>query len=479
MKDKKQKNEQNAGAIAAKPKKKKKVLIVVLVIVAVLVVWIGTSIHNATKQAAMAVNTVEVEPVQKRDLSDTISVKGTVAGASSTNVTSKAASEITSMNVQVGDIVKEGDVLCTLDSTSIEEKIADLEKSMSNANAVSSINTQQAADALHILREQNQRLRLQAAVQHPVRDGNLRCVKGGVRQKQSALRRCLQQGVKALPFQPLEQPVEDAQTAYDTAVETTNRAIETAQEAQELNKYKDTDTTSKDTLSNLKEQLADCEITAPCGGVVTAVNSKVGDINAEKNVIMTIEDTSSLKMVATVQEADVLKLQEGMEATVTADATGDEQIKGTVTRVVRVKSQGTTGSDGSTTSAGGYSIEIALDNQELLIGMAVKAKVMIQAKGEVLAVPYDLIQYDDNGQAYVLVAEADDGGNATAVRRNITVGDEVDYYTEVTGGDLAEGDMLIYDTTFSIAEGQTFTPEQMYSEQDMGLTDGTGTEVSE
>ena len=148
MKDKKQKNEQNAGAIAAKPKKKKKVLIVVLVIVAVLVVWIGTSIHNATKQVAMAVNTVEVEPVQKRDLSDTISVKGTVAGASSTNVTSKAASEITSMNVQVGDIVKEGDVLCTLDSTSIEEKIADLEKSMSNANAVSSINTQQAADAL-------------------------------------------------------------------------------------------------------------------------------------------------------------------------------------------------------------------------------------------------------------------------------------------------------------------------------------------
>ena len=273
--------------------------------------------------------------------------------------------------------------------------------------------------------------------------------------------------------------MEDAQTAYDTAVETTNRAIETAQEAQELNKYKDTDTTSKDTLSNLKEQLADCEITAPCGGVVTAVNSKVGDINAEKNVIMTIEDTSSLKMVATVQEADVLKLQEGMEATVTADATGDEQIKGTVTRVVRVKSQGTTGSDGSTTSAGGYSIEIALDNQELLIGMAVKAKVMIQAKGEVLAVPYDLIQYDDNGQAYVLVAEADDGGNATAVRRNITVGDEVDYYTEVTGGDLAEGDMLIYDTTFSIAEGQTFTPEQMYSEQDMGLTDGIGTEVSE
>ena len=464
MKDKKQKNEQNAGAIAAKPKKKKKVLIVVLVIVAVLVVWIGTSIHNATKQVAMAVNTVEVEPVQKRDLSDTISVKGTVAGVSSTNVTSKAASEITSMNVQVGDIVKEGDVLCTLDSTSIEEKIADLEKSMSNASAVSSINTQQVADAVQQAKD-DQTTTLAAAQKTLDR----------AKDSYNGTQMLYDQGqADFATLLAAKQAVEDAQTAYDTAVETTNRAIETAQEAQELNKYKDTDTTSK-----LKEQLADCEITAPCGGVVTAVNSKVGDINAEKNVIMTIEDTSSLKMVATVQEADVLKLQEGMEATVTADATGDEQIKGTVTRVVRVKSQGTTGSDGSTTSSGGYSIEIALDNQELLIGMAVKAKVMIQAKGEVLAVPYDLIQYDDNGQAYVLVAEADDSGNATAVRRNITVGDEVDYYTEVTGGDLTEGDMLIYDTTFSIAEGQTFTPEQMYSEQDMGLTDGTGTEVSE
>mgnify|MGYP002524634119 FL=1 len=470
MKDKKQKNEQSAGTIAAKPKKKKKVLIVVLIIVAVLIVWIGTSIHNATKQVAMAVNTVEVEPVQKRDLSDTISVKGTVAGVSSTNVTSKAASEITSMNVQVGDVVKEGDVLCTLDSTSIEEKIADLEKSMSNASAVSSINTQQAADAVQQAKD-DQTTKLAAAQKALDR------AKDSYNGAQMVYDQNPDADGAFAALLTAKQNVEDAQTAYDTTVEETNRAIQEAQEAQELNKYKDTDTTSKDTLSNLKEQLADCEITAPCGGVVTAVNSKVGDINADKNVIMTIEDTSSLKMVATVQEADVLKLQEGMEATVTADATGDEQIKGTVTRVVRVKSQGTAGSDGSTASAGGYSIEIALDNQELLIGMAVKAKVMIQAKGEVLAVPYDLIQYDENGQAYVLVAEADEGGNATAVRRNITVGDEVDYYTEVTGGDLAEGDMLIYDTTFSIAEGQTFTPEQMYSEQDMGLTDGT--EVSE
>jgi len=60
------------------------------------------------------------------------------------------------------------------------------------------------------------------------------------------------------------------------------------------------------------------------------------------------------------------------------------------------------------------------------------------------------------------------------VRKNIEVGEEVDYYTEITGGELKEGDMLIYDYTFSVVEGQSFAPEQMYSNQDMGLGGATG-----
>ncbi|MBP3490074.1 MAG: efflux RND transporter periplasmic adaptor subunit [Roseburia sp.] len=466
MKDKKG-TVNNSTAAVAKPKKKKKVLIVVLVIIALLAVIIGTAVHNATKEVAMVSNTVEIEPVQKRDLSDTISLKGTVAGVSSTNVTSKAASEITSMNVQVGDIVQAGDVLCTLDSTSIEEKIADLEKTISNSNAVDGINNQQAADAVQQAKDDQ-------ATQ--LADAQL-----AIQRAQDEVNR-----IAAAPVDPenpnskddaaraANQALEDAQTNYAKVLESTNRAIQSAEQNAELNQYKDSDSTAKDTLTDLKEQLADCEIVAPSGGVVTAVNSKVGDVNTEKNVILTIEDTSSLKMVATVQEADVLKLEEGMKATVTADATGEEEISGTVTRVVRVKSQSTGTGDG--TAAGGYSVEISIDSSDLLIGMATKARVMIQEKGECLAVPYDLIQYDENGNAFVMVAEKAADGSATAHRRNIEVGAEVDYYTEVTGGDLKEGDMLIYDYSFSIADGQTFAPEQLYSEQDMGLDAGDGTD---
>lgn len=462
MKDKKELNEQK-GTVAGKPKKKKKkVLIIVLVIVVALVAVIGTVIHNATKQVEMVSNLVEVEPVQKRDLSDTISLKGTIAGVSSTNVTSKAVSEITSLNVQVGDVVKEGDVLCTLDSASIEEKIADLEKSVSNAQAISSINSQQTATAVDQA-VADQATQLEAAQKQ------IDQAKDSYAAAQAAYDK--NPGDETFPsLLSAQRAVESAQDNYDTVLESTNRAIENARLQVELDKYKDSDSTSKDTLTSLKEQLADCEVVAPCGGVVTSVNVRVGDINAEKTTILTIEDTSALKLVASVAEADILKLQEGMKASVTADATGEEEITGTVSRVVRVKSQ-SSATDGTT---GGYSVEISIDNTDLLVGMAAKAKVMIQEKGEVLAVPYDLIQYDESGNAFVLVAEANNDGSATAVRKNVEVGEEVDYYTEITGGDLAEGDKLIYDYTYSIVEGQTFAPEQMYSEQDMGLDDAAG-----
>lgn len=446
-----------------KPKKgKKKVVIIVLVVLIIVVAVIGNAVKKMTSQVATAVNTVEVEPVQKRDLSDTISLKGTVSGITKNNVTSKALAEITAVNVQVGDIVKEGDVLCTLDSSTIKDQVVELERDMSDTNATNSINSQQTAETVSRAQE-DQQTQL-AAAQKAIDDAKDAYNAQSIMWDKS-------EDKSDAEFQSLlaaQKAVTTAEEDYQKVLETTNRTIEDAQLAVELDKYKTTDSTSKDKLTDLKEQLADCNITAPCGGVVTAVNVSVGDVNADsKTALVTIEDTSSLKMVATVEEADILKIEEGMKATVTADAMGDETINGTVTRVVRVKGQ-STGSDGQTTTSGGYSVEISLDNTELLIGMEVKAKVMIKERGNVLAVPYDLVKTDDDGNSYVLIAQANDDGSATAVKKNITVGDEVGYYTEVTGGDLAEGDKLIYDYSGTVTEGQQFTPAQMYSEQDMG-----------
>lgn len=443
------------GAGIAKPKRKKKIWIIILLVVAVLAVVIWNRLHSAPTQAGAENSVVEVEPVQKRDLSDTISLKGTIAGVSRTNVTSRAVAEITSLNVQLGDTVKEGDLLCTLDSASIREKISDLESSIAKTQAVENISNRQAMEAVQRAKEDQTNQLEEAQRQIMLAEESFNVAQMNY-----------DNGDVDFPtLLSAQRAVEAAKESYEATVQSTNRAIRDAQLAAEQNRYNVSDSASRDTLNDLKEQLADCEIKAPCSGVVTAVNVSVGDVNAEKVTILTIEDTSALKLVTSVAEADILKIEEGMKAVVTADAAGEEEIAGTVSRVVRVKNQGT---GDQAAAAGGYSVEVSINNKTLLVGMEAKVKIMIKEKGEVLAIPYDLVMYDENGDAYVLVAEPKEDGSATAVRRNVVLGEEVDYYTEVTGGDLAEGDRMIYDYMHTVVEGQTLSPEQMFSNEGMG-----------
>lgn len=529
--------------VAEVPKKKKKVWLIVLIIAAIVIVLIGSAVKNMTSQIETAANMVEVEPVEKRDLSDSVSLKGTIAGQSKTNVMSLAAAEITAVNVQVGDIVKEGDPLVTLDQNDIEKQIAELKTNISNANAIAANDAAQKQESLNEAKQDQATTlakatdsvnKAQASYDELVKKrddcqtklnnkknelntaGNARDTAKNeldtakksyqdaqaeasadptnadllkkandassvYEQKQELYTslctnyetingdiKSLQAELDAYPDQlkSAEEAVNTAKSSYSDAETSTNRSVSTAQNTVDMQKYQTSTTRDlKDQLEQLQKQLADCTLSAPIGGVVTAVNVSVGDKNTAGTTMITIEDTSSLKVIVNVEEADILKIQEGMPATVSTDATGDEEIKGTVTRVVRVKNQSTNTNGTDTNTSSGYSAEITIDNTELLVGMSAKAKIVIKDRGTQLAVPYDLIRQDDNGDSYVLVAEANEDGTATAVRKNIKVGEEVEYYTEVTGGDLKEGDQLIYDNTFSVTEGQVFTPEQIYSNQ--------------
>ncbi|MCI5878876.1 MAG: HlyD family secretion protein, partial [Lachnospiraceae bacterium] len=111
-----------------KPTKKK-----VVIIVLVLVVIIGAvSYFNAKAKAALAAaepmyNTAAVE---KKDLKKEVSVNGTIGSVDKKSVVADISGvEVTEVNVKVGDQVKAGDVLCTFDSSSIDNKIANTKES--------------------------------------------------------------------------------------------------------------------------------------------------------------------------------------------------------------------------------------------------------------------------------------------------------------------------------------------------------------
>lgn len=542
---------QDGTVVAAPQKKKKKIVLVVILVIVIVIGVIAGALKKMTAQVETAANTVEIEPVEKRDLSDSISLKGTIAGESKTNVMSLAAAEITAVDVQPGDLVKEGDPLVTLDQEDIEKQIAELESSIRNADALAAndvklkqenlsdakqdqasalskasgqIDKAQAGyDELVTKRDKcqnsittkkndlnntaaaredakSQAADAQNAAQSARAQANANPQDKQIADAASEAERTYAQkqdlytqlaakcdsltaeitgleaelGTYADSLKSAQEAVETAKTGYKDTQTSTNRSVATAQNTVDMQKYQTSGTSDqKDQLEKLKKQLTDCTLYAPCSGVVTAVNVSVGDKNTAGQTMITIENTGVLKVIVSVDESDILKIQEGMKATVTTDATGDEEINGTVTRVVRVKNQSTNASD--TNAASGYSAEITIDRTDLLVGMSAKAKIVIQDRGSMLAVPYDLIQTDENGNSYVFVAKDNGDGTATAVKKNIETGEEVDYYTEVTGGDLKEGDLLIYDYTYTMTEGTVFTPDQSYENQSL---DGTGADDS-
>lgn len=465
--------------------KRKKLIIVLAIIVAAVIALI---IYGKNKLSSMAEvsNAVELEEVQKRDLSDFISLTGSVSGENSMNYSSSASSEIKTLNVIVGDEVKEGDVIATLDTEAIQKQIDMIEKSISNASALEqnqnklnqhaldqaksdqknqlaaasqAISTAQSQydAAVNECNNLNQQIDYLTSQMNSTQDADQ---KASLAEEISVLKEQLSAAQSAVTES--SQAVTEAKNNYNSVKAATDEAIFSAQNAVDMQKYSASDNTDAMTqLEQLYDQLDDCTITSQTSGIVTAVNVSVGDTNTPGTALVTVENNNTMIMTASVDEKDILKLQEGMKAVVTSDALEDQEINGEVIKVIRV--YGGASADASLTdemgmaqpsSSGGFSVQIKLDDCDLLSGMSAKAKITLSDKSGILSVPYDLVMEDENGQSYILCGESNNDGTYTAVRKDIETGEEVNYYVEVIGGDVKEGDYIIMD--YAVQEGDTF-----------------------
>lgn len=476
-----------------KKKSKLKKLIIILVIIAVIVIVAVFAMKKKFSSPVESQASVQLEEIQKRDLSDFISLSGSVTGETKINYSSSAASEILKLNVQVGDEVKKGDVLAMLDEESIRSQIKSLEKSIANAAALSANQAKQNQKALDdAKKDQKKQLALAQEAISDAKDEyksaqkeysslekqlkNLDKKSESYAEEKAALTEQLKLAKETV--KAAKNAKEEAESSYDTVKETTDDAISMAQNTIDMEIYSSEDDDSSDTqLQELKKQLNNCTIKSKSNGIVTAVNVSVGDMNTPDTAIITVEDNTSMIMTASVSEKDILKLQEGMKAIVTADALEDQEINGEVIKVVKVfdgsaaPMENEYGEISAGSTEGGFSVQIRLEKSELISGMSAKAKIILTDKADILCVPYDLVLQDESGNSYVLCAEPEENGKYKAVKKVIQVGEEVNYYVEVTGGDVAEGDMVIMD--YAIQEGDVF---QADSSMNMG---GTAMEMIE
>ena len=251
--------------------------------------------------------------------------------------------------------------------------------------------------------------------------------------------------------------LDKAQQSYQKSATSSARSVDNAETKLEQSQRED------DTLTNLQTALENCTLTATMDGTITALNATVGDVCS--GTVATIQDVDYLTVEVTIPASSVGKLSTGMQCNITSDATEDT-VTGTLTRIDPVANEN--GSFGATVTVNGQ-------NSGLLIGISAKVEIIVSEKDNVFTVPRDAVGTNDDGSTYVLRKTGGEGVDMTFEQVAVTEGDTNDYYVEITGDDLNEGDVIraTADLTQGIESGSSSDGMQMMENGDIYVGDGS------
>lgn len=489
--------------------KKRKIILAVIIAVLAVLVLLGFRMYSryqAKRTAAGNVRQVETVPVTKQNLIDSISVTGTIASADAWDVSANTKDvKVLNVNCEVGDYVNEGDVIVVLDSTDLEISLTEAQnkQALSEYTESKSIETasENYAEAVEDgTDDYNKAVKNEAEAKENLQDAEdelagaasrLKRREERVAEAQAALEAAVKPAEPAEDasdeekaeyqaaleeYDALEKAVSEAEAsyteahqAYNAAAEAEEKAVETYENAAEaltdaeknnernisaaadsLEKAQVEHTYSNDssqqTIENYQEQIASCTVTSPISGIITAMNVAEGDTYmGEGNVLFSVADNEHFIVSASVDEYDISSISKDMTAAVIVEALGDDELPAKVSFVSPTVTNSNMGSSS-------YAIEIALDdeNTDLRIGMTAKASIVLNAVYDVLTVPYDCVETDEDGNSTIYI---DKDGEKTPV--SVEVGMQGDYYVEVSGEGLDENTMVYYSVPMVDAEGSS------------------------
>ncbi len=502
--------------------KKHKILTVLLVLILIAAIVAGVIWQNKSKRPQMQAQAIETAKIEKMDLTNSVSVTGTLATANGkTGSTTLKDIKATNVYVKVGDEVQEGDIICTFDSSDIEKSLADAKNNYSVNQQLDSLDNYEttyqdtisdAEDSLQDARDtrdayKNAYNNAKDAEQTALDNLNkvkaqydTESLKKAYEEAASALKKAIQDADTnenkvtitdlesylssvngALPdscntayetykdaksaYESAEKAISDAQSAYEQAQNTTSQAYSSYEQAQsEKEKVQDqydstvkeatktyekaklqdqlvTDDDAKSKIEDYEEQLSDCTVYASMSGTITTLNVEEDNVFSG-GTIYEIQDVHNFIVEATVDEYDVVKLAVGQTAYVKTDSLGDdEELEGEVTYVAPTGTSGQT--MGSSSGTASYEIQITLkeSQDQLKAGMTASVSIALEESKDTLAVPYDCVQTNANGDSVIYV---DDNGEKKEVK--VETGIETDYYTEVKSDEISEG-MTVYLST--------------------------------
>jgi membrane fusion protein, multidrug efflux system len=314
--------------------------------------------------------TVELAPVARRDMVDTVAVVGNLVGAATVDAVPRGQGRLDEVYVKLGDPVRRGQAIAKIEDREIVEQI-------NQAEATYNVS--------------------QATIRQ--READLKLAKNNLERSRSLFERDL------LPRQTFD----DTDARYQAAV--AQLELSQAQMAQ-----------AKARLDELKINLSNTIITAPVDGFIGKRTLDPGASVGVNTSFISVVDIRTVRLIINVIEKDLRRITLGTSGEVEVDAYPGEKFAGRVARLAPIL-------DPATRTA---QVEIEIPNPgfRLKPGMYARVRFTVERHDNALVVPTGAV-VDLQGKLGVWLPP-DEGDNA--VFHPVTIGIEQQEFTEIATG---------------------------------------------
>lgn len=285
---------------------------------------------------------VKVMKIARTDMKMNYTTSGQIEASTETTIAPKVAGRVTQVNIKLGDRVKKGQVLFSIDAKDAHNQVTQAEASLEITKTSYATAAQALQDAQTNYDRYCTLYQSGAASKYEFEQANTKLV--------------------------------NAQLALQQAQQQINQA--------------------GITLSTAQQNLADYTVSAPANGVISALSIENGEMVSSQTNAATLVNIDAVKVKVSIPESVVNSLQLGSQVAVTIDSL-NKSMQGTLTTI----------SPAADTTTMGYLAEITLANPSGIIkpGMSTKIDLNTGSLHNVIAVPIDaVIELDGQHNVYVV-----------------------------------------------------------------------------
>ena len=355
---------------------------------------------------------VEIAVTQLGSLESTVTLNGRLVANEEVSVLPKASGTVTSVNVNLGDVVEAGDILFTIDpadyARNVESSLNSVQLAQKSVDqAANGVKSSKINYELNKDKIENAMLNLERT--------RLLYEEGAVSKSQ------LEQAelsASQLNLDALQGQIKQAEIAYQQSVSQLEQARVGYDQAQ--------------------SGLENTSVKAPIKGTISALNVVQGQMAASSQIAATIVEMDRVYLQVSVVENIVTKLVEGEKVQVKVSALSDEYIESVIDYI----------SPTADPRSQLYSVRVYIENAENSIkpGMTGEVRLALDKVESAIVVKTDAV-LEEGDSYYVFVVEGD-----KAVIREVVTGIDTGNLVEIKEG-LNVGEALIVEGQHYVSDG--------------------------